>query len=807
MKIKEFSTNQFAGLKNRTFKFENDLNIILGPNEAGKSTMVNGMVATLFNKIKLGDKLKEDLDFKERFLPYPNGDNADGRLVFEFEDEEYILEKEWGVLPSIKLILPDGSTLRDENSIIENLSKLLQFGEGTYKRIIFSRQEDLKQALDIMTSDHKTIYEIGDLLRKSVMELDGVSLDALEKKIDEEIEDMFKRWDIDRQSPENNRGINNPYKKGIGKILSSFYEKEELDKLKRDTEVKEKDLDHAYKSLKEIEDKLEEIRIRKKDLEVIEGDLRKRTSLQPKLLELEKISEILKKSYENWPLLEQNLEDIKETLSIIEGELISLEEEKDLAANSELKKDLAGKIQKISLIKETIRAAKEDLKGIPEISEEDISLLEDMNLELEKLRARLNAGSISGKLIGLPHGMDMFIKKDDDKQQTLSQGQDFFSEGLITIGSDLGLELRLASGKQNIDEISQKLEKNLDEINKKLSLYGVDSIEEAKGLYKRLSKINNDISTSSTQLDLILGDDSLEDLETKLESLDSLGDVRDIGEIKEDIRNKNDELLKTKVRESNIDKELRGLIEEYSSRDSLFDKIIDFRVDLKEITQELSTLKERPAEFESIEMYFEVLDRVRLEYEKYNEAYHREKEKYFEIEKDMPETSYEEVDKDYQDSKLQFERLLTKGEKLLKLRETFKSVKERMDSDTNKPLVDSISKYLSILTGGNYKIHNLDDSLNMRLMTSKKSEMPINLLSTGTKDSVSLAVRLSLAETLQGDQAGLLVLDDCLVDMDPERKGLAINMIKEFSQKHQVIFTTCNPITAEELGGKIISLS
>ena len=806
MKIKEFSTNQFAGLKNQTFKFDSNLNIVLGPNEAGKSTMVNGIVATLFNRIKLGDIRKEDLEFKERFLPYPNGDNADGRVVLHFDDEEYILEKEWGVKPSIKLICPDESALRDENAITENLSKLLKFGEGTYKRIIFSRQEDLKEALNIMTSDDRTVYEIGDLLRKSVMELDGVSLDALENKINEDIKDMFSRWDIEKEYPENNRGISNPYKVGIGKILSSFYEKEELDKLKKETELKEKELEDAYSSLKGIEEKLEELKERKKELEIIEPDLRKRSKLEPKLLELEKASELLKQSYENWPLLEQSMEDIKKKLFTINEELKILGEEKELASNSELKKDIENKIHKVTMTEESIRTAKKELKEIPEITESDISHLESINLEAEKLGATLNAGSISGKLISLADGMEIFVKKGNEELQELLEGEDFFSEGLITIKSNQGFQLQLASGKQNIDEITQKLEKHLEELNQKFSLYGVKSIEETKQLYKRLTKINNDIATLSSQLEIILGDETREDLETKLEGLDKVLDIRDIQEIKEDIENKNDELLTARVEQSTIGKELNALTEKYITRETLLDKIIDFRVDLKEITQELSTLKERPAEFETIESYFEKLDEIRSKFEEYNEDYHTKKENYFDIEKDMPDTSYEELEKDYEYSQGQFEKLLNRGKKLLKLRDTFKSVKDRMDGDTNKPLVDSMSKYLNILTGGNYKIDNLDDSLNVKLVNNKDSEMPLNLLSTGTKDSVSLAVRLSLAETLHGEDVGLLVLDDCLVDLDPERKRLAVEMIKEFSQKHQVIFTTCNPVTAEELGGKIISL-
>ena len=806
MKIIEFSTNQFAGLKNQSFKFESNLNIVLGPNEAGKSTLVNGIVATLFNRIKLGDIRKEDLEFKERFLPHPNGDNADGRLIVNFEDGDYILEKEWGVTPSIRLITPDASTLRDESSINEDLNKLLKFGEGTYKRIIFSRQEDLKQALNTMTADEKTVYEIGDLLRKSVMELDGVSLDELEKKIDEDIENMFKRWDIEKEYPENNKGINNPYKKGIGEILSSFYEKEELDKDKKDTLVKEKELEDAYKGLKEVEGKLEESRIRKRELEIIEPDLRKRSNLEPELYKLEKASEILKKAYDRWPLLDQKVEEIKKKLLKIDGELNILEKEKELASDSELKKDLENKILKTNTILEKINTLKDETKGIPLISEEDISHLEKNYLEVQKLQATLNAGSISGKLINLPDGLEIFVKKANEESQKLSEGEEFFSEGLFTLKTNSGLELRLASGKQNIDEITQKLQKHLEEINKKLSLYKVGSIEEVKTLFNKLTKINNDISTLSSQVEIILGDETLEDLNSKLESLDKVVDVRDIQEIKEDIKNKNEELLASRVEQSNVEKELKELIEEHTISDILFEKIIDFRADIKNIEKALSSLKEIPAEFESIETYFEELDKIRCKFEKHNEDYHKEKENYFDIEKDMPETSYEELEKDHENSVAQFERLLNKGEKLLKLRDTFKLVKDRMDQDTNKPLVDSMSKYLSILTGGNYKIDSLDDSLNVKLVNSKESEMPLNLLSTGTKDSVSLAVRLSLAETLHGEDVGLLVLDDCLVDLDPERKRLAVEMIKEFSQKHQVIFTTCNPVTAEELGGKIISL-
>jgi exonuclease SbcC len=94
MIIREFSTNQFAGINNQMFKFEENLNVVLGPNEAGKSTVVNAIVATLFNKIKVGDRNKEDVIFKERFMPHPSGDNIDGKITIEVAGDKYLLQKE-----------------------------------------------------------------------------------------------------------------------------------------------------------------------------------------------------------------------------------------------------------------------------------------------------------------------------------------------------------------------------------------------------------------------------------------------------------------------------------------------------------------------------------------------------------------------------------------------------------------------------------------------------------------------------------------------------------------------------------------
>ena len=65
-----------------------------------------------------------------------------------------------------------------------------------------------------------------DIDRKTVLETDGVSIDRFKERVEELYDEYFSRWDVDSQYPENGRGIENPWRKEVGVVLSRFYEKE-----------------------------------------------------------------------------------------------------------------------------------------------------------------------------------------------------------------------------------------------------------------------------------------------------------------------------------------------------------------------------------------------------------------------------------------------------------------------------------------------------------------------------------------------------------------------------------------------------
>ena len=83
--------------------------------------------------------------------------------------------------------------------------------------------------------------------------------------------------------------------------------------------------------------------------------------------------------------------------------------------------------------------------------------------------------------------------------------------------------------------------------------------------------------------------------------------------------------------------------------------------------------------------------------------------------------------------------------------------------------------------------------------------VPLELVSHGTRDQVSLLLRLALAEVLSeaGEEVPLL-LDEPLLSADPQRRATALRFLWNLSATNQVVISTSDPtlVTAlEELGG------
>ena len=802
MHIKSFSTNRFAGLEDLNINFEDGLNVILGENESGKSTIINGIQSSIFKNIKLLKNNNKDKDFIKNFMPISGGDFIDGKVIISTESGDYEVFREWSNNPNILLKTPNGDLIKDENRVNTILKEALIFGESTYSSIVFAKQKDLKKSIDNIIVDEDITKELSDLLRQTLMELDGVSIDVIKKNLDLELDDLFKRWDIEKIYPENNRGINNPYKVGIGKVLESFYEKENLRIVTDRAFENEKNFEEVSKKLKEISEYRNKCHSEKIDLEVLSEDINKRSILESNMALINKNLNEYTDINTQWPKNEQKLEFYIEELEKLEKRKEKFEKELLEVKKSIRKRELIQRIDKIKKINSEKDILEGSLKSCKNIVDEDISLLESLNKEIINIETAINAGKMILRLNNSKK--EIFIKRDLEKEEALEENIEYSSKGFISISNE-DFIIEIKSGEIDYDELSKKHLLLKSDFENSLKRLEIKDIEEGKENNKNIKEIQYNILKKSEEINYILSNSKLEDLQEELKDLEDIEENIDESLINFELKNINNEIIEKKSTIKINEEKINFWKEKYGTQDRLFDMVIEEKTNLKLKEKEYEKLKPLPKEFESTDSFLKRLSFLKEESGNLDEEVLRLRTLHLEAKNNLSDETYEELKKSSIEAQRNFEKNLNRGIKLLKIQKVFFQVKEDLEMDPMESLVKEFKKVLSTITLGKYDNSSIDETFEIELLKNG-NKVPLELLSAGTYDSVALAFRFAILKHLFEENSGYVVLDDCLVDLDPMRKKEAVALIQEFGKENQIIFTTCDPTTAQMLGGNIIEL-
>lgn len=806
MYIKSYSCKRFAGVKDKNIAFEKGLNVILGPNESGKSTIIDGIHSTLFKNIRLKKNNNSDINFTHRFMPKPNGDSIDGNILISINGEEYNLNKEWGNDPKIEFLSPDSRLIKNEDNINEELKELLLFGEGTYTNIVFAKQRDLKAAIGNLIENREVTNEINSLLRNTLMELDGISLDHLEQQIESELLELLKRWDLEKNYPENNRGINNPYKTGLGKILESFYIKEDL-KLQMDNANKsESKFEEICSLIKDNESRIVELKSRKEELEKIEGDVSSRSLVESQLKFIEKELEELANVNKEWPRSNLLLEQYEDQIQSIVKNKEKLLKEKNNYKLFQEKKELKERLEKIEAIKIKIAEIQQDIDKIPNVSKEDIDNISLLEKKILKVETAMSAGVMIGKLTKLDLDGQVYITKDLDEKKPLQVDSEFTANGFIKIQYEDKFQLEIKTGELDFEELKNSYDNYKEEHSRILEGLSITTLEEGKLNREKLNKLSLDSKALNKEIAIYLGEFTLEELVEKIKEVEKVADSRDIIEIEKDLKLVESEEIKLGIDKQTLQNNINKWIEKYINEDNLLDILLEVRVKLNEKKKILENLVPLPEEFIDGEDFKNTLMDIKHSYEKSTEKQMELKTDYYEAQNHLLDISYEELEVLYEQALLEFNKNIHRANSLLKIKSVFLETKEDLASDPMESLVKEFSRVLSFITNGDYNLGQVNENFEIKLESQSRGFIDIDILSAGTYDAVTLALRFSILKHIYGERSGYVCLDDCLVDLDPMRKQQSINLIQDFAKDNQVIFTTCDPLTAELLGGNIISL-
>jgi exonuclease SbcC len=170
-----------------------------------------------------------------------------------------------------------------------------------------------------------------------------------------------------------------------------------------------------------------------------------------------------------------------------------------------------------------------------------------------------------------------------------------------------------------------------------------------------------------------------------------------------------------------------------------------------------------------------------------------------------PDQSVEELEDQHADAHALFEATLARAKAVDRVAAAVEAV-AGSDDGIYAGLADEVARRFAALSLGAHPGVAMRGQLPRAVRTATGAELPWEWLSTGAKDLLGLAVRLAMAGVVIGDRGGFLLLDDPLVDLDPERRAAAAAALRGFAEGRQTIVFTCHPAHAELLGGVVVRL-
>ena len=194
MQLQKVRLHPFAGLADRNYDFVPGMNVVLGPNEAGKSTMVNGILCALFESISYG-KVHWQKNL-QRFVPSGGGDTFGVSLDCLVGGEAYQITKSWGGECRCELTLPSGQVVRSADDVDQQVASLLRLKRGTWQKILVASQSAISSTLQDFDTDGEEASDLAQILRSSAFDTDGVSIEKLDRAINEQLDAVILRWDL-----------------------------------------------------------------------------------------------------------------------------------------------------------------------------------------------------------------------------------------------------------------------------------------------------------------------------------------------------------------------------------------------------------------------------------------------------------------------------------------------------------------------------------------------------------------------------------------------------------------------------------
>lgn len=789
MQLRKLRLHPFAGLAERTYEFVPGMNVVLGPNEAGKSTMVNGILCALFESTSFGKiHWRKNL---EQFVPRGGGDTFGVSLECLVGGASYQITKSWGGECRCELTLPSGQVVRSADDVDQQVASLLRLKRGTWQNILVASQSAISSTLKDFDTDGEEASDLAQILRSSAFDTDGVSIEKLERAINEQLNAVSSRWDSAADRPESGRGIENPWKQGVGTLLKAWYDRERLKSTLLEIETYERNLDAINQQVTELIAERDELQLYVDKYGPIVHALKERQGLELKLDAAKKNEKRLREIQSKWPMHESELTRLEKSLKTSEDDHGGLRKELSQAQAYQESASKREKLKSAKQAEEKLDEEKENFAAFKGLSTQLFQDLKTAIADRDRHAASMAAGKIQVRFVP-ESDTKVSIKAGlkDSREEMVTKAQPLHTEadGIVTLTTD-EFTFEVESGDGQFSAIKEKHETAQARISELLSTIGVASVDDAKKRETDYSIAKTNLERAQTALETILSGQTLAELAS------SCGD--DVSAPQRKIEEINNAILtnREKHNQQQTDGEAKRADikiweEEFETQDAVLDRLLDARKQKQDCDQDLKKLPPLPEGIENAEA---------LEGE-----FNRRRGRLTVIKEDeLPDTRNQQstlnaTEPDYTTQELR--DLITEAEStyslekrrlesLMRLKEVFQQMKDRLDSGTLDPWMQRLSTTIQQVTSDHYMDLDFDGG---GVTRSSGIVIPHELLSMGTKASMGFSIRLSMAAHFLEDLDGFLILDDPMVDLDAHRQRKTADVLREFAEQKQVILLTCH---------------
>ncbi len=795
MIIERLALRNFGCLGDAEFEFSSGLNIVRGPNEAGKSTLQAALLALLFVKATTTSSEWQRLQSWGTTQMY--GLSAE----FLAAGVRWRLIKDFAAKTALLTDLDTGDELTDQDQVQQKLAELL----GTGSRDVYESTAAIRQQ---QVAALGATDQIGDMLQQAISgTAAGVSVPDILDRLDRALGDL--RRGLDRPAPRNPGGLRVVADK-IGKLATQLGE----------LQVRGQQVTEAGQRLQETGQELDELAPRIEQTASLLQRAEQRRELEEQLTSVESA----------WSALHQRVEDaerLQVEMEKLTGELdglpeVTAQEAERVEQLSAATKRAAGDIQIHEQRLEQLRLQLDEASGRTAAQTGGIPADETVENALNLQQAAAEAQEDVRRLEQDRNSIDQRIQV--STRQGYTRLIKVIAGLLLGVGGGLAaallspwwLFLTAAGVVLILSGLVGRAPQTVAEL-----------LVEREQIEAQLRTAYQELPTAQQELQVLLDTTGAETV-ANLNSMLSAA-VREIDELKASIKASEESRERARREHAQSEQELAQvlldrfqqpdeLLHAYNERVELDNKLQRSQAQLAGVlgSDELDQMREQlgrlamnratiQQQLQSPELAHLDLDAMKTE--ELRQQLERDEQRREDLEDERKDTSFTINHADYHsEEELRVQEQLDAAQEQqsrLGQKEAAYQLTEEVLSEayqetlgrTTQAIEPRMAELLGAITGGRYGTVRVADETFEPVVFSpeKNDEAESTDLSCATREQLYLAARLVLTEMLWPGEGPPLLLDDPLVNFDTQRDAATLALLAQFAQTRQILFFTCSP--------------